>query len=48
MSMDDKPDQPKIPLKERVAFLTKVYERMAGFTANADTKAGIIRAIHSF
>jgi hypothetical protein len=48
MDMDDKLDQPKIPVKDRVEFLTKVYDRMAGLTANADTKAGIILAIHSF
>jgi len=48
MDMDDKPDQPKLPVKEKVEFLTKVYDRMAGLTANADTKAGIILAIHSF
>ena len=46
--MDDKPDQPKIPVKEKVEFLTKVYDRMSGLTTNADTKAGIILAIHSF
>jgi hypothetical protein len=28
MSMDDRPDQPKIPVKGRVEFLTKVYDRM--------------------
>jgi len=48
MNMVDKSDQEKIPVKDRVEFLTKVYDRMAGLTANADTKAGIILAIHSF
>jgi len=38
--VDDNPDQPKIPVKEKVDFLTKVYDRMAGFTANADTSPG--------
>ncbi|PKN37433.1 MAG: hypothetical protein CVU62_10620 [Deltaproteobacteria bacterium HGW-Deltaproteobacteria-2] len=41
-------NQTPIPIKEKVEFLTKVYDRMAGLTANADTKAGIILAIHSF
>jgi len=48
MDMVDKLDQTAIPVKEKVEFLTKVYDRMAGLTANADTKAGIILAIHSF
>jgi hypothetical protein len=48
MDMVDKADQETIPAKDRVEFLTKVYDRMAGLTANADTKAGIILAIHSF
>jgi hypothetical protein len=48
MDMVDKSDQTTIPVKEKVEFLTKVYDRMAGLTANADTKAGIILAIHSF
>jgi hypothetical protein len=34
--------------KEKVEFLTKLYDRMSGLTANADTKAGIILTIHSF
>ena len=46
--MVDKLDQSIIPVKDKVEFLTKVYDRMAGLTANADTKAGIILAIHSF
>jgi hypothetical protein len=46
--MGDKADRTAIPVKDRVEFLTKVYDRMAGLTANADTKAGIILAIHSF
>ena len=41
--MGDKADRTAIPVKDRVEFLTKVYDRMAGLTANADTKAGIIR-----
>jgi tRNA A22 N-methylase len=45
MDMVDKSDQTTIPVKDRVEFLTKVYDRMAGLTANADTKAGIILAI---
>jgi hypothetical protein len=48
MDMVDKLNQTMIPVKDRVEFLTKVYDRMAGLTANADTKAGIILAIHSF
>ena len=48
MDMVNKSDQETIPMKDRVEFLTKVYDRMAGLTANADTKAGIILAIHSF
>ncbi len=48
MNMVDKTDQATIPVKDRVEFLTGVYDRMAGLTANADTKAGIILAIHSF
>ena len=48
MDMVNKSDQATIPVKEKVEFLTKVYDRMAGLTANADTKAGIILAIHSF
>jgi hypothetical protein len=48
MDMVDKSDQTTIPVKDRVEFLTKVYDRMAGLTANADTKAGIILALHSF
>jgi len=48
MDMVDKLDQSIIPVKDKVEFLTKVYDRMAGLTANADTKAGIILAIHSF
>jgi hypothetical protein len=48
MDMVDKSDQETIPVKDRIEFLTKVYDRMAGLTANADTKAGIILAIHSF
>jgi hypothetical protein len=48
MDMVDKSDQTMILVKDRVEFLTKVYDRMAGLTANADTKAGIILAIHSF
>lgn len=48
MDMVDKSNHATIPVKDRVDFLTKVYDRMAGLTANADTKAGIILAIHSF
>jgi len=48
MDIVGKSDQEAIPAKERVEFLTKVYDRMADLTANADTKAGIILAIHSF
>jgi hypothetical protein len=48
MDRVEKSDQTTIPVKDRVEFLTKVYDRMAGLTANADTKAGIILAIHSF
>ena len=48
MDMVDKLDQKTITIKDRVEFLTKVYDRMAGLTTNADTKAGIILAIHSF
>ena len=48
MDMGDKSEQKTIPVKDKVEFLTKVYDRMAGLTANADTKAGIILAIHSF
>jgi len=46
--MLDKSDQEKMSMKDKVEFLTKVYDRMAGLTANADAKAGIILAIHSF
>jgi len=35
-------------IKEKVEFLNKLYDRMSGLTANADTKAGIILTIHSF
>ncbi len=48
MDMVDKSDQETISVKDRVDFLSKVYDRMAGLTVNADTKAGIILAIHSF
>ena len=48
MDMLDKLDQTTITVKDKVEFLTKVYDRMAGLTVNADTKAGIILAIHSF
>ena len=48
MDMVDKLDQTTITVKDKVEFLTKVYDRMAGLTVNADTKAGIILAIHSF
>ena len=48
MDMLDKLDQTTIAVKDKVEFLTKVYDRMAGLTVNADTKAGIILAIHSF
>ena len=48
MDMLDKLDQTTITVKDKVEFLTKVYDRMAGLTVNADTKAGIIHAIHSF
>ena len=48
MGMVDKLEQTTIPVKDKVEFLTKVYDRMAGLTTNADTKAGIILAIHSF
>ena len=48
MDIVDKLDQTTIPIKDKVEFLTKVYDRMAGLTVNADTKAGIILAIHSF
>jgi hypothetical protein len=48
MDMVDKLDQTTIPDKDKIEFLTKVYDRMAGLTTNADTKAGIILAIHSF
>ena len=48
MDIGDKTDRTAIPIKDKVEFLTKVYDRMAGLTANADTKAGIILAIHSF
>lgn len=41
-------DQTVISIKDKVDFLTKVYDRMSGLTGNADTKAGIILAIHSF
>ena len=34
--MDNNPDQSKIPVKKKVEFLAKVYDRMAGLTANAD------------
>jgi hypothetical protein len=48
MDMVDKSEQTTITVRDKVEFLTKVYDRMAGLTANADTKAGIILAIHSF
>jgi len=48
MDMVDKLEQTTIPDKDKIEFLTKVYDRMAGLTTNADTKAGIILAIHSF
>ncbi len=48
MDLVDKLDQTAITVKDKVEFLTKVYDRMAGLTTNADTKAGIILAIHSF
>ena len=48
MDMVDKLDQTTITVKDRVEFLTKIYDRMAGLTVSADTKAGIILAIHSF
>ena len=48
MDMVDKLDQTTITVKDRVEFLTKIYDRMAGLTVSADTKAAIILAIHSF
>ena len=48
MDMVDKLDQTTITVKDRVEFLTKIYDRMAGLTVSEDTKAGIILAIHSF
>ena len=48
MDMVDKLDQTTITVKDRVEFLTKIYDRMAGLTVSADTNAGIILAIHSF
>ena len=48
MDMVDKLDQTTITVKDRVEFLTKIYDRMAGLTVSAVTKAGIILAIHSF
>ncbi len=48
MDIVEKSDQATISVKDRVEFLNKVYDRMARLTANADTKAGIILAIHSF
>jgi len=46
--MDEKAEKTKLPIKDKLDFLSKVYDRMVGLTANADTKAGIILAIHSF
>jgi hypothetical protein len=37
-----------MPAKDKVEFLSRLYDRMSGLTANADTKAGIILTIHSF
>lgn len=48
MDKNHKSDQTVILIKDKVDFLTKVYDRMANLTVNADTKAGIILAIHSF
>jgi hypothetical protein len=48
MDMVDKLDQTTISVKDKMEFLTKVYDRMAGLTVNVDTKAGIIITIHSF
>ena len=39
---------PGLSPKDKVEFLSKLYDRMSGLTANADTKAGIILTIHSF
>jgi hypothetical protein len=48
MDMVNKSDQEAMPVKDKVEFLSKVYDRLGGLTVNADTKAGIILAIHSF
>jgi hypothetical protein len=44
--MNTKSEQTKLPIKEMAEFLIKIYDRMAGLTANAGTKAGIILALH--
>lgn len=36
-----------MPVKEKVEFLTRVYDRMADLTSNADTKAGVMLTFHS-
>ena len=36
-----------MPVKEKVEFLTRVYDRMAELTSNADTKAGVMLTFHS-
>ena len=37
-----------IPVKDKVEFLTGVYDRMTGLTTNADTKAGVMLTLHSY
>ena len=48
MDGTDRSDEDAIPVKERIEFLTKTYDRMAGLATNADAKAGFILAIHAF
>ncbi|MCX5851163.1 MAG: hypothetical protein NT072_03775 [Deltaproteobacteria bacterium] len=36
-----------IPVKDKVEFLTGVYDRMTALNTNADTKAGVMLTFHS-
>jgi hypothetical protein len=37
-----------MPIKEKVEFLTQIYDRMSSLAGNADTKAGFLLSFHGF
>lgn len=37
-----------IPIKDKMEFLTGVYDRMTALTTNADAKAGVMLTFHSY